>query len=384
MKIVVAPDSFKECLASSEVSSAIEKGFHKVFPNAEIVKVPMADGGEGTVKALVDSTRGEIIFQEVTAPLGNRVEAFLGILGDGHTAVIEMASASGLHLVPSEKKNPLHTTTYGTGELIRAALDYGVQKIIVGIGGSATNDGGAGMAQALGARLTKNQGEEIGWGGGALSELVRIDVSGMDPRLSKVQIVVACDVNNPLLGDKGASAIFGPQKGATPEMVRILDSNLSHFASVLEKDLGKKICNLPGAGAAGGLGGGLVAFLNAQLTSGIEIVTQATRLEEIVYDADLVITGKGKIDGQSFRGKVPIGVARIAKQFNIPVIAIVGSIGHDCELLHTHGIDVVFSIVPGIVPKEESILYAEKYIEQVSVNIAKMIKIGGGIFCKGT
>ncbi|SFA87960.1 MULTISPECIES: glycerate kinase [unclassified Bacillus (in: firmicutes)] len=382
MKIVIAPDSFKESIASSDVSSAIEKGFLKVFPEAEIVKVPVADGGEGTVKALVDSTGGKIIFRKVTGPLGKPVNAFFGLLGDGNTAIIEMAAASGLQLVPADKRNPLLTTTYGTGELILAALEFGVKKIIVGIGGSATNDGGAGMAQALGARLVNKQGEEIGWGGRALGELAAIDVSGIDSRLSEVKIEVACDVNYPLIGEKGASAIFGPQKGATPEMVKQLDSNLCQFARIVEKDLGKQISYLPGSGAAGGLGGGLLAFLNVELKPGIEIVIQATQLNEIVKDADLVITGEGKMDAQSLHGKTPVGVANIAKQYDIPVLAIVGSIGNDYEKLNEYGIDAVFSIVPGIIPMEESILHAGKYIEQLSINIAKMIKIGGGIYGK--
>ncbi|RYI27546.1 glycerate kinase [Bacillus infantis] len=376
MKIVIAPDSYKESLSAMEAADCIEKGFKRIIPHAEYVKVPMADGGEGTVQSLVDATGGTIIPALVTGPLGEPVEAFFGLLGDKKTAVIEMAAASGLHLVPAGKRNPLVTTTKGTGELIKSALDVGVTHIIIGIGGSATNDGGAGMAQALGARLLDEEGREIGGGGGALSGLSSIDLSQLDGRLADVKIEVACDVDNPLTGEKGASAIFGPQKGADPQMIGMLDRNLAHYAGVIEKNLGKKIKDVPGAGAAGGLGGGLLAFLPAELKRGVDIVIAAAGLEKIVADADLVITGEGRIDGQTIFGKTPIGVARTAKKSGVPVIGLAGSISRDCEVVREHGIDAVFSIVPGAVPLEDAFRNAAEYAEQAAANVAAVWRLG--------
>jgi glycerate 2-kinase len=376
MKIVIAPDSYKESLSAMEAADCIEKGFKRIIPDAEYVKVPMADGGEGTVQSLVDATAGSIIPAMVTGPLGEPVEAFFGLLGDKKTAVIEMAAASGIHLVPPGKRNPLVTTTKGTGELIKAALDLGVSHIIIGIGGSATNDGGAGMAQALGARLLDAEGREIGGGGGALSSLSSIDLSQLDERLAGVMIEVACDVDNPLTGEKGASAIFGPQKGADPQMVERLDRNLEHYAVIIERDLGKKIKEVPGAGAAGGLGGGLLAFLPAELKRGVDIVIAAAGLEQIVADADLVITGEGRIDGQTIFGKTPIGVARTAKKSGVPVIGLAGSIARDSDIVREHGIDAVFSIVPGAISLEEAFEHAAEYVEQSAANIAAVWKMG--------
>ncbi|HAQ08412.1 MAG TPA: glycerate kinase [Bacillus bacterium] len=375
MRIVIAPDSFKESLTALEVASAIEKGMQKILPEASFVKIPMADGGEGTVQSLVDATGGKIIPKTVTGPLGEQVEAFFGISGDEKTAVIEMAAASGLHHVPVEQRNPLITTTRGTGELISAALDYGVDHIIIGIGGSATNDGGAGMARALGIKLLDENGLEIGEGGGSLGSISSIDMKHIDQRLSSVKIEVACDVDNPLTGPTGASAIFGPQKGATPEMVKFLDQSLHHFARIISKDLEKDIEHVSGAGAAGGLGGGLLAFLSAELKRGVEIVLDATRLEEQARDADLVITGEGKIDGQTIFGKTPIGVAKTAKKHNVPVIAIAGNVASDSHVVHEYGIDAVFSIVPGIIPLSEAFEKASEYVERVSTNIASVIKL---------
>lgn len=378
MKIVIAPDSFKESLTAIQVADSIEKGFRTIFPDADIIKIPMADGGEGTVKSLVDATNGTIIEKTVTGPLGKAVQAFFGLLGNGKTAVIEMAAASGLHLVPADKRNPLVTTTRGTGELIKAALEQGVEHIIIGLGGSATNDGGAGMARALGVKLLDGKGNEIGEGGGSLDQLATIDVSGLDPRLKFVKIEAACDVDNPLTGERGASAIFGPQKGATPEMVRKLDKNLSHFAKIIEKDLGKSIAEVPGAGAAGGIGGGLLAFLSAELKKGIDIVIEATNLYEHVKNAALVITGEGKIDAQTMYGKTPIGVARTAKKYGVPVIAIAGNIARDSDIVLEQGIDAVFSIVPGVVPLTDAIEHAAEYVERLSKNIASLFKIAYG------
>lgn len=370
MKIVLAPDSFKESLSALQVAESIERGFKQVFPDAEYVKVPMADGGEGTTQSLVDATGGKIIKQTVTGPLGEKVEAFFGLLGNGTTAIIEMAAASGLHLVPTDKRNPLITTTRGTGELIAAALEHNVDHIIIGIGGSATNDGGTGMASALGVRFLDENGQEIEEGGGYLSSLAGIDISCMDARLAGVKIEVACDVDNPLIGPKGASAIFGSQKGATLEVVKQLDKNLEHYAAIIERDLGIKIATVPGAGAAGGLGGGLLAFMQADLKRGVDIVIEATRLSQLVADADLVITGEGKIDSQTIFGKTPIGVARIAKNFGIPVIAIAGNAASDSNVVYEHGIDAVFSIVPGVVSLQKAFQNAEDYVERTARNIA--------------
>lgn len=374
-KIVIAPDSFKESLNALEVANAIEKGFKEVYPEATFVKIPMADGGEGTVQSLVDATNGRIITKNVTGPLGEDVEAFFGILGDGKTAVIEMAAASGLHLIPPQKRNPLITTTWGTGELIRSALDYGIDHIIIGIGGSATNDGGAGMAQALGAKLLDESGKQINYGGGNLDKLSAIDISELDQRLQKVKLEVACDVDNPLVGPQGASAVYGPQKGATPEMITILDKNLSHYAGVIERDLGQDVKNIPGSGAAGGLGAGLIAFTNAELKTGVDIIIEATKLSEQLKEATLVITGEGRIDAQTIYGKTPVGVAKTAKKYNLPVIAIAGSISNDCHLVYEHGIDAVFSITPGIISLQESLNNASLYIYQTAKNIAKVIKL---------
>jgi len=339
MKIVIAPDSFKSSLTAIEVSDALEKGVKKAYPNAQIEKIPMADGGEGTVQCLVNATQGKIYQKEVIGPLGEQVISSFGVLGDQNAAAIEMASASGLPLVPPEKKNPLITTTFGTGQLIKAALDHGCSTMIIGIGGSATNDGGAGMVQALGAYLLDNNEKEIGFGGSQLAKLNRIDISNMDERISKTKILVASDVQNPLCGPTGASRIYGPQKGATEEMIVTLDNALSHFADIIKRDLGKDIKNIPGAGAAGGLGAGLMAFLNAELKPGIDIVINTVRLEEIVQDADLVITGEGEINGSTIYGKTPIGVARVAKKYQIPVVSVSALIDDSGWIVKEHGID---------------------------------------------
>jgi glycerate 2-kinase len=376
MKIVIAPDSFKESLTAKEVCEAVESGIRKVFPEVDIVKVPMADGGEGTVTSLVDATGGTIIPYIVTGPLGQQTEAFFGMLGGGTTAVIEMAAASGLHLVERASRNPLFTTSRGTGELILAALDHGATHIIMGIGGSATNDGGAGMAKALGVRFLDDNGVEIKEeGGGFLGQITSVDVSKIDTRLATVKFEVACDVDVPLTGPKGASAIFGPQKGATPEMVNTLDENLGHYAKLVETTLGIEVNSVPGAGAAGGLGAGLLAFLKAELKSGVDIVIEATALKEKIKGATLVITGEGKIDSQTIYGKTPIGVAKTAKLFNIPVIAIAGNVAHDSDNVKEHGIDSLFSIVPGVVSLEDAMKNATTYTERIAEHISLVLKL---------
>jgi glycerate 2-kinase len=375
MKIIIAPDSYKESLTALKVADAIERGFKRILPDANYIKIPMADGGEGTVQSLVDATGGKVIHKTVTGPLGEPVEAFFGMLGTGKTAVIEMAAASGIHLVPPEKRNPLITTTKGTGELILAALDYEVNHIIIGVGGSATNDGGSGMAKALGARFLDKSGIEICDGGGALGELATIDLSKLDTRLASIKIEVACDVDNPLTGENGATAIFGPQKGATKEMVTLLDKNMSHYARIIERDLNRKINDVPGAGAAGGLGAGLLAFLPSELKRGVDIVNSATRLSNLVQNADLVITGEGKIDHQTIFGKTPIGVAKIAKKFGVPVIAIAGNVSLDSDVVFQHGIDALFSIVPGVISLDDAFKNAEQYLEKTAANIATVWKM---------
>ena len=376
MKIVIAPDSFKESLTALEVAEAIEAGLKKVLPDAEYVKVPMADGGEGTVQSLVDATEGRLISAEVRAPLGNKVKAEFGLSGDGRTAIIEMAAASGLHLVPPEARNPLRTTSYGTGELILAALDEGVEKIIVGIGGSATNDGGAGMLQALGALLLDANKQPIGAGGGCLQDLAAIDLSGLDKRLAGVEIVVACDVDNPMCGEKGASAVFGPQKGATPEMVQALDSGLLHFAAIAARDLGLDIQSPAGAGAAGGMGGGVLLLPDARLQAGVKIVMEAVGLAEKVQDADLVITGEGRMDAQSVHGKTPIGVAHTAKAFGKPVIAIVGCLREDYEVVYAQGIDAVFPIIRQLGSLEEILQHGRDNLVSAAQNVARIYQMG--------
>ena len=376
MKIIIAPDSYKESLTAMEVATAIEAGFRQVLPEAEYHKLPMADGGEGTVQSLVDATGGAIISQRVTGPMGEQVDSFYGLMGDGKTAVIEMAAASGLHLVEPEQRNPLLTTTFGTGELIRAALDQGVEHIIVGIGGSATNDGGIGMAQALGIRMLDAAGEELGFGGGELSRLAAIDTRELDPRLAKIRLEVACDVDNPLCGPKGASQVFGPQKGATPEMVEQLDANLGHYAEIIRSQLGRDVKDMAGAGAAGGLGAALLGLLDAGLRPGIEIVMDAVNLTEIVADADLVITGEGRIDSQTIHGKTPIGVARTAKKFHTPVIGIAGCLSSDCDVVYAHGIDAVFSVVPRAMTLPEALDEAAFNVQMTARNVAAMLTVG--------
>lgn len=376
MKIVIAPDSYKESLSATEVAQAIEKGFREIFPEAQFVSVPVADGGEGTVEAMIAATRGRAVTSTVTGPLGDAVEAQWGISGDGQTAFIEMAAASGLALVPPERRNPLITTSYGTGELILQALESGVRNIIIGIGGSATNDGGAGMVQALGAKLCDANGADIGFGGGSLMSLNHIDITHLDARLRACSIRVACDVTNPLTGESGASFIFGPQKGATEAMILELDHNLAHFAEVMKKSLRVDVKDVPGSGAAGGMGAALMAFLGAELRSGIEIVTQALNLEEHIHDCTLVVTGEGRLDSQSIHGKVPVGVATVAKKYHKPVIGIAGSLTRDVGVVHQYGIDSVFSVLNRIGSLEEAFRDAAENIYLTSRNIAATLQMG--------
>ena len=374
-KVVIAPDSFKESLSALEVAEAIERGFRQIVPQVQYVKLPMADGGEGTVDSMVAATGGEIVTVAVTGPLGQPVQAFYGLLGEGETAVIEMAAASGLHLAPKAQRDPRMTTSYGTGELILAALERGVKTIILGIGGSATNDGGAGMMQALGARLLDENRQALPPGGAALAQLAYIDLSGVDSRLQQVSITAACDVDNPLCGANGASAVFGPQKGATPEMVTQLDAALRHYGTLLEQATGREVINAPGAGAAGGMGAALLGMLNARLRPGIEIVIETLQLEEALRDADLVITGEGRLDSQSIHGKTPIGVARVAKRFGLPVIGIAGSLSKDYQVVHQHGIDAAFSVLDRVVSLEEALAEAADNLEVTARNVAAVWRL---------
>ena len=376
MKIVIAPDSYKESLSALEVATAIELGFREIWPEAEYVKIPVADGGEGTVEAMVAAMQGHLVHVDVTGPLGNTIQAFYGLSGDERSAFIEMAAASGLEQVPANLRDPLKTTSWGTGELIRHALDAGVEHIIIGIGGSATNDGGAGMVQALGARLLDAQDEDIAHGAMGLEALARIDISQLDPRLAGCRIEVACDVTNPLTGKEGASVVFGPQKGATAEMIPRLDRALTHYAQLIARDLDVNVLELAGGGAAGGMGAALYAFCGAQLRRGIEIVTDALRLDACVADADLVVTGEGRIDSQTIHGKVPVGVAKIAKRYNKPVIGIAGSLTADVGVVHEHGLDAVFSVIYTICSLDEALKNASENVRMTARNVAATLKAG--------
>ncbi|HWI61774.1 MAG TPA: glycerate kinase [Symbiobacteriaceae bacterium] len=376
VRILIAPDSFKGSLSAAEAAAAMARGAAAAFPAADIVQLPMADGGEGTVDALVAGTGGQLVTHTVTGPLGERVDSRFGLLGDGETAAIEMAAASGLLLVPKDRRNPLLTTTYGTGELIRAALDRGVKRIVCGIGGSATNDGGAGMVMALGAKLLKADGSPIGFGGGALLELDRIDLSGLDPRVKNVELLVACDVDNPLCGPRGASAIYGPQKGATPEMVQTLDRALAHLAEVMARDLGVYVRDVPGAGAAGGLGAGLMGFLGARPRPGIEVVMEALRIDRVLEGTTLVVSGEGRTDGQTLAGKVPMGVARRAATHGIPAIVVSGAVTPDAEGLLEHNIASLISICDGPMTLDEAMTQAAELLERATARALRLVGVG--------
>lgn len=377
MKVIFAPDSFKESLSAPAVAAALARGFQRVIPQLEAVLLPVADGGEGTTEALVSATGGQLFEQVVTDPLGRPVTAQWGLLG-GQTepmAVIETAAASGLHLLTLDERNPCLTSTFGTGELVRAALDAGVRRFIIGLGGSATNDAGAGFLQALGAQLLDQEGQALRPGGLALSGLQQIDLSQLDPRLASCHFEVACDVNNPLTGIKGASAVFGPQKGADAQMVAALDAALSHFAKLAEPVTGRDFSLLPGAGAAGGLGAALTGFLNAELRSGIDIVLDSLNFDSYLNGAQLVITGEGRIDSQTIHGKTPIGVARRAKRQGLPVVAVAGSVSADAAVVYQHGIDAVFSIMQGVATLPQALQEASSNLERTAESIARLWQI---------
>jgi len=378
MKVLIAPDSFKGSNSSLKVAEAIEEGVYKALPEAVIEKVPIGDGGEGTVEALVAANEGDFVTAQVTGPLGDPVEATYGII-DENTAVLEMAAASGLGLVPEFERDIKKATTYGTGEMIRHALDEGVREIIIGIGGSATNDGGTGMAAALGYRFLDANGNLLPQGGGGLGDLASIDSSNVDPRLSETVFRVACDVSNPLTGENGASAVYGPQKGASRDDVKLLDAALERLAEVVSSQLGENKADTPGAGAAGGLGYGLTVFCGASLETGIDIVLDAVNFEERIEEIDLVITGEGKIDGQTAYGKVPIGVARRAKKHGVPVLVIAGDIGEGIEGVYEAGIDAVMSTVNRAMSLEEAMSRGHELLVDASERAMRMVRLGFGL-----
>ncbi|GAB4581096.1 MAG: glycerate kinase [Anaerolineales bacterium] len=378
LRILIAPSGFKESLSAEEVANSIEAGITKVLPSAHILKAPLVDGGEGFTKALVDATGGTLHELTVIGPAGVPVRSHFGFLGGQQkkTAVVEMAAAAGLRLVPADSRNPLLTTTYGVGELIRAALDAGAERILVGCGDSGTNDGGAGMAQALGIRLLDQNGRDLGWGGGELSRLMRIDMTFRDPRLDRVQIDVACNWHNVLCGPKGVARVFGPQKGASQEIVEQLEQALNRYADIIEHDLGQDVRTSPGSGASGGLGAGLQAFLGATLHPRYEIVMQYLELDNLLKQVDLVITAEGAIDYQTPFGKIPAEVARRAKQYQLPVIALVGTIGQDAEINFSYGIDFFASILEAPCLLTEAIAKASTLLTHAAERTIRLLLVG--------
>jgi len=373
--IGIAPDSFKGSLTAREAADCIERGLKSVLSNISVRKIPMADGGEGTVYAIVEATGGRLVWKTVRGPRRQRVRAAYGITGDGRRAIIEMAAASGLALLKPRERNPMVTTTFGTGELIRDALERNVTRILVGIGGSATNDGGVGMARALGIRFLDNAGRPLPEGGGTLRKLAKIDMSGLHPRAAEVVFEVACDVDNPLVGPRGAAQVFGPQKGATPAMVRELDAGLRRLASVTRRDLGVDIADTPGSGAAGGLGGGLMAFLRAKPRSGVDIVSESVDLAHKLKGCHLVITGEGRMDGQTVFGKTPVGVARVARKLGIPVIAIPGSVGRDVGSVHGIGIEAYVSALQETIPEEDLAARGPAMLEDCAAQVGRLLAL---------
>ncbi len=379
MNIIVAPDSFKGSLTAAQAADAIVQGVRDVLPESEIVSIPLADGGEGTAQALVLATNGRMVQQKVTGPMGDPVEANFGVLGDDVTGVVEMAEAAGLPLVAPEKRNPLLATTYGVGELMLAALEEGCTRLIVGLGGSATSDGGAGMAQAVGVKLLGADERELGRGPAALMSLERIDASKRDPRLAKAAVYAASDVRNPLCGPEGAAAVYGPQKGASQQMVTMLDKALAKLAEVVEQDLGVDVRGLPGAGAAGGLGAGLVAFCGAELRSGPNLVLEMLRFEEYLESADLILTGEGKVDRQLEFGKAMSGVALLAEKHGVPVIAFTGNLEVEPEELAERGIAGVVTISPGPMEEGEAMERAGELLQAAAERAMRMLMVGRGL-----
>lgn len=373
---ILAPDSFKESMTAEQACLAMQRGIEKVIPDANIIHVPMADGGEGTVDALVSARNGRKVYIEVSGPLiQQKVQAYFGLIENDQTAVIEMALANGIHLIEKSQRNPLLTSTLGTGEMIKAALDLGVSKIIIGLGGSVTNDAGAGMAQALGAKFLDEHGQSVALGGGQLHQIQSIDLSELDARLKQTEIIIASDVNNPLCGENGASYVFAPQKGASTEMVKTLDQNLKHFADLVEATLNIEKQNIAGAGAAGGLGFGLMAFAGASIRSGVEIVVEETQLAEKIAQSDYVFTGEGGIDFQTKFGKTPFGVAQVAKRLNKPVIAFAGYVGESVEELYDEGFTAIFGIVDGASDLQTALKNGERNLERCCESVVRLMAI---------
>lgn len=375
MKVVIAPDSFKDSLDAAAVARAIGAGLAEVWPDAELVECPMADGGEGTMEAILAASQGELRRQMVRGPLGAPVEAGWGWLASSRTAIIEMAQASGLQLVPTGQRDACRSSTWGTGELIAAALAAGATRIVLAIGGSATNDGGSGMLRALGLRLLDADGQPLAEGGQALAGLARIDASDLDPRLAEVQVEVAADVDNPLCGPHGASAIFGPQKGANPEQVQVLDQALGHFADHCAQLLGEDVRDFPGCGAAGGMGFAAKAFMGARFRPGVEVVADLAGLDALVQGADLVITGEGRFDAQTLRGKTPMGVARVAKRHGVPVVVLAGTLGEGYQQLYAHGIDAAFALTSGPMTLERACTEAGVLLKARATDIARLWQV---------
>jgi glycerate kinase len=379
MRIILAPQALKGSLDAAAVGAAMAEGVCIALPDAEVMIIPVADGGEGTVRSLVAATGGQLLHTRVTGPLGEQVEAEWGLLGadsaesDEKTTVIEMAAAAGLPLVPLERRDPRITTTYGVGELLRAALDAGCTRILIGIGGSATNDGGAGMARALGARLLDADGNEPPPGGAALAGLARIDVSGLDARLTQTAVGIASDVTNPLTGPEGASAVYGPQKGATPEMVSELDAALAHYADILRRDLGADVANIPGAGAAGGLGAGLLAFARAELVPGARLVFEALHFDERVAGADLIFTAEGRLDAQTAYGKAVGAVAAAGQRQGVPVVALAGAVAMDDAALRALGLSAALPLADGPLTLEESMARAADLTRDATLRALRLI-----------
>lgn len=378
MKIIIAPDSFKDSLSAAGVAQAIVEGLAQVWPDAQMIQCPMADGGEGTVDAVLAACHGELRRQTVRGPLGAPVDARWGWLADSHTAIIEMAEASGLQLLPPDQRDACRTTTFGTGELIRAALEAGARRIILAIGGSATNDGGAGAMQALGVQMFDADDQPLPPGGLALAQLARISLDSLDPRVGEVRFEIAADVNNPLCGPHGASAIFGPQKGASPQQVQQLDAALGHFADHCARVLPTDVRDEPGSGAAGGLGFAAKAFLGAQFRAGVEVVADLVGLDAAVRGADLVITGEGRFDAQTLRGKTPFGVARIARQHGVPVIVIAGTLGEGYEQMYSHGVDAAFALPSGPISLEQACSEAPRLLRERAADIARVWRVAAG------
>lgn len=376
MKIIIAPDSFKESLSALDVANAVEAGFRRVFPHAQMVKIPIADGGEGTVQALVDAEGGITRRIEVLGPQGTPVRATYGLARHNSLAMIEMAAASGLELVPPSDRDPLAATSFGTGQLILDALDAGAKHLVIGIGGSATNDAGAGMLQALGVRLLDAHGDPIGRGAAALQHLARIETGELDSRLALCHIDVACDVTNPLLGPQGASVIFGPQKGASAAVVQELETCLQRFADVVQRDLGVDVATIAGSGAAGGLGAALIGVLGARLRPGCDVVLETVGLKDLLKGADLVITGEGRTDGQTAYGKAPMGVARMAARCGVPVLVLSGALTPDSAALHQHGVAAVFSAVRRPCSVDEALQEAAMNVRDAAYNLASALRLG--------